>query len=155
MLKSPHIKLVLSDPSSPESLLLFQHLWEHLGELYGDTAPCRFAPSDVGGAGAAFLIAYLDEKPVGCGAIRPLEQGVAEVKRMFVEPVARRQGIAQQILRELERIAVRLGYGTVRLETGVRQPEAIRLYENAGYHRIGCYGTNAEDPLSVCMEKRL
>jgi GNAT superfamily N-acetyltransferase len=153
--ESQRVCVRLADPSSPESLQLFQHLWEELGRLYGHTGPCEFVPADVEGAGDAFVIARLDKQPVGCGAIRPLEPGVAEIKRMFIEPAARRRGIGQRILLELEKVAGVLGYVTVRLETGLRQPEAIRLYERAGYKRIECYGMYAEDPLSICMEKRL
>jgi len=149
------VTVAFARPASPESLLLFQHLWEELSRLYGFTGPCQFTPADVEGDGTAFVIARLDGQPVGCGAIRPLEPGVAELKRMFVEPAARRHGIGQQILRNLEKMAGELGYVAICLQTAVRQPEAIRLYERLGYRRIACYGIYAEDPLSVCMEKRL
>lgn len=81
--------------------------------------------------------------------------GVAEVKRMFVDPSARGQGVAGQILATLEAIARQAGYRAVQLETGLRQPEAIRLYEKAGYHPIPNYGQYANEPLSVCFEKYL
>lgn len=149
------ISVELADPASPESLLLVQHLWDELGSLYGDTGPCRFAPADVMGSGAAFVLARLARHAVGCGAIKPVEKGVAEVKRMFVEPLARRRGIGREILRILEGIARELGYASLRLETGVHQPSAIRLYEAAGYKRIESYGRYAEDPLSRCFEKLL
>ena len=100
-----HVIVTLSDPSTPESILLVEHMWKDLGQLYGNTGPCQFEPSDVEGVGAAFVIARLNGRPVGCGAIRPLEPGVAEVKRMFVERVARGLGVGRQILRELESVA--------------------------------------------------
>lgn len=151
----PHVITRQTDPNLPESLSLFQHLWEALGELYGNTGPCEFKPSDVEGEGYAFVVAWLDDRAVGCGAIMPLEPGMAEVKRMFVEPHARRHGVALGILRELERIARELGYEVVRLETGNRQPGAIRLYEVAGYQHIDRYGPHVNDPLSVAFEKCL
>src|SRR5262249_55727197 len=92
---------------------------------------------------------------VGCGAVRPLEPGVGEVKRMFVLPEARGRGIARQILRSLEAAAGSLGFRVLRLETGQRQPEAIRLYQTAGYAEIPRFGEYADDPFSVCFEKRL
>ena len=150
-----HVTVALSDPSAPESVLLVEHMWKELGQLYGNTGPCEFVPSDVEGAGAAFVVARLDGQPVGCGAIRPHEPGVAEVKRMYVEPAARGLGVGRRILRELESVAGALGYVVVRLETGVKQPAAVALYERAGYQRIERYGIYAEDPLSICMEKRL
>ncbi|HJU54039.1 MAG TPA: GNAT family N-acetyltransferase [Pyrinomonadaceae bacterium] len=149
------VTVTLSDPSAPESLLLVEHLWKALGQLYGNTGPCQFVPADVEGAGTAFVVARLDGRPVGCGAIRPHEPGVAEVKRMYVEPAARGLGVGRRILQELESVAGALGYVAIRLETGVKQPAAISLYERAGYQRIERYGTHAEDPLSICMEKRL
>jgi putative acetyltransferase len=151
----PRLVTRQTDPNLPECILLFQHLWEALGQLYGNTGPCEFKPADVEGEGCAFVVAWLDERAVGCGAILPLAPGMAEVKRMFVEPHARRRGLALGILRELERIASEIGYGVVRLETGDRQPGAIRLYEVAGYQHIERYGPHVNDPLSVAFEKRL
>ncbi|HEY0006972.1 MAG TPA: GNAT family N-acetyltransferase [Pyrinomonadaceae bacterium] len=149
------VTVTLADPQSPEGLLLVQHLWEELGQLYGESGPSRFLPSELKGEGKAFVLARLDGEAVGCGAILPLLPGVAEVKRIFVEPSARRSGTARLILRELESVALKLGYTALRLETGIRQPAAIRLYESDGYQRIECYGKFAEDPLSVCFEKRI
>jgi GNAT superfamily N-acetyltransferase len=112
--------------------------------------PKKFAPPF-----GTFLIAYLDDRPAGCGALRRLEEGVAEVKRMYVEPCARRNGIGRRILAEIEATAQRLGYRAVRLETGLRQQEAMKLYESAGYQRVASYGEFKDNPLSVCYEKRL
>src|SRR6185503_16299650 len=93
--------------------------------------------------------------PVACGAFRPLEGNVAEIKRMFVVPDHRGRGYSKAILRELERLARENGYTTVRLETGDRQPEAIGLYQRSGYHRIPNFGIYVEDQRSVCFEKQL
>src|SRR3954470_6923047 len=91
------VSTIRTDPNRPECILLFQHLWEELGGLYGNTGPCEFKPADVEGLGAAFVVAWLDERAVGCGAILPLAPAVAEVKRMFVEPHARGLGLARGI----------------------------------------------------------
>jgi GNAT superfamily N-acetyltransferase len=74
---------------------------------------------------------------------------------MYVEPRLRRRGISRAILAELERLAREYGYTTVRIETGLRQPNAIRLYETSGYQRIERFGRHRDDPLSVCFEKAL
>jgi putative acetyltransferase len=107
------------------------------------------------GPGSAFLIAWVGGRPVGCGALRPMAPGVAEVKRMYVEPDVRGRGIARQLLAALERRAAELGYVGLRLETGLRQVSAMRLYESAGYERIANYGPYLSNPLSACYEKRL
>jgi GNAT superfamily N-acetyltransferase len=105
-----------------------------------------------------FLVARLDGVPVGCGGVRPLIGGpedVAEIKRMYTAPGARRLGVSRLLLARLEAEAAALGYRTVQLETGHRQPEAIRLYETTRYHRIPTYGQYAGDELSVCFAKAL
>jgi GNAT superfamily N-acetyltransferase len=81
-----------------------------------------------------------DGTAVGCGALRPLGTGVAEVKRMYVVPDARGRGVATLLLSGLESAALDRGWTTLRLETGPRQPEAVALYSGAGYHRIEAFG---------------
>jgi GNAT superfamily N-acetyltransferase len=103
----------------------------------------------------AFLAAWDDGRIVGCGGICRLDAGVAELRRMYVAPEARGRGVGRRILEALEREADALGYGTIRLETGFRQREAIGLYESAGFHRGDCWGPYLTDPKSVCYEKRL
>ncbi len=74
---------------------------------------------------------------------------------MFVEPEMRRLGIGRKIMSALEEIARELKYDALQLETGLRQPPAIRLYASAGYERIAPYGRYRDDPLSVCFKKNL
>jgi ribosomal protein S18 acetylase RimI-like enzyme len=74
---------------------------------------------------------------------------------MFVLPDFRGRGIARSILAALETRAVELGYATVRLETGKAQPEAVCLYESAGYREIAGFGEYADSVFSVCFEKQL
>jgi GNAT superfamily N-acetyltransferase len=105
-----------------------------------------------------FLVARLAGEPVGCGAVRPVIDGppdVAEIKRMFTAPVARGIGVSRALLSRLEAEAAALGYRRLHLETGLRQPEAIRLYESAGYQPIPTYGQYAGDELSLCFGKDL
>ncbi len=147
--------VALADPSSPESLALLQHLWEELDQLYSDANLGQYTAAAVQGVGSAFVVARLNGQAVGCGAIRPFKPGVAEVKRMYVEPAARRQGISRRILAKLENIAQESGYVALILETGLKQPEAIALYSSSGYQRVECYESYAHDPLSICFEKRL
>lgn len=101
------------------------------------------------------VVARLDGIPVGCGAFKEYELGVMEVKRMFVQPEVRGKGIAGRVLKELEAWMEELGYRRWILETGEKQPEAIRLYEKSGYSRIPNYGQYADVATSVCFEKRV
>ena len=82
---------------------------------------------------------------LGCGALRPLEDGVAEIKRMYVVPAARGRGLSTLVLAGLEAAARDRGWTTLRLETGPRQPEAVALYEGAGYRRIAAFGPYRDD----------
>jgi GNAT superfamily N-acetyltransferase len=149
------ISVTVEDPYSDAAACLIGNLSAELGARYGDDGSGAFSPDDVRVPGGAFVVAWLDHQPVGCGALRPLERGVGEVKRMFVEKDARRQGIARKILAKIEAVACVLGYKALCLETGILQPEAIKLYESAGYRRVHCYGQYVDNPLSVCFEKRL
>jgi GNAT superfamily N-acetyltransferase len=83
---------------------------------------------------------------VACGALRALGADVAELKRMYVVPVARRRGLSKALLTALEASAAARGWTTLRLETGPRQPEAIALYEGAGYRPIDAFGAYVDAP---------
>jgi len=101
------------------------------------------------------VVAYENENPVSCGAIKEYEPGIMEVKRMYTLPEYRGNGIATLLLNELERWAKGLGYEKCILETGKKQPEAIRLYEKNGYKLIPNYGQYAGVENSVCFEKKM
>jgi GNAT superfamily N-acetyltransferase len=147
--------VTVEDPHSDAATRLIKNLSAELGERYGDDGSGAFSPDDVRVRRGTFVVAWLDGRAVGCGALRPLERGVGEVKRMFVERDARRKGIAKTILGKIETIACVRGYRTLRIETGILQPEAVNLYKAAGYQRVRCYGRYVDNPLSVCFEKRL
>ena len=101
------------------------------------------------------VVAYQEGEPVGCGAFKEFEPGVVEIKRMYVRPAHRQQGVAQAVLGELERWAGELGYAAGVLETGKRQPEAIALYQRSGYAFTPNYGQYIGIDNSVCLRKRL
>jgi len=99
------------------------------------------------------VVAYENEKAVGCGAFKEYSARAAEIKRMFVRPENRGRGIAGKILTELETWAKELKFSECVLETGVKQPEAIRLYKKSGYETIPSYGQYLNIENSVCMKK--
>jgi GNAT superfamily N-acetyltransferase len=103
----------------------------------------------------AFLVGREDGVPVACGGVCRYDNTTAEFRRMYVVPAARGRGLSRRLLAALEDEARKLGYETVRLETGNRQTEAIGLYTAAGYSGIERYGPFADDERSVCFEKRL
>ena len=99
------------------------------------------------------VVAMLSENAVGIGAFKEYEKDVAEIKRMYVLPEYRGQGIAMQILATLESWIRENNYRRCILETGIHQPEAIRLYKKCGYTVIPNYGQYAGVDESICMEK--
>ncbi len=101
------------------------------------------------------VLAYENEQAVGCGAIKEYDADTMEVKRMFVPLEKRGKGIASGVLKELERWAKELGYQTCILETGMKQPEAIALYQKNNYGIIRNYGQYANVASSVCFGKHL
>jgi GNAT superfamily N-acetyltransferase len=145
------------DPRSPEAAALIGALSRELAERYdfSDDGAGNFKPEDAAVPRSLFLVGFLEGRPVACGAFRPMDDGAAEIKRMFVLPALRGRGLSKILLAELEHRATQMGYEIARLETGTRQPEAIALYAGVGYRRIANYGIYAGNAESVCFEKVL
>jgi len=101
------------------------------------------------------IIAYVNEKAVGCGAFKEFNQTRVEIKRMFTLTETRGQGIATRILNELETWAAELNYSSCVLETGIRQEEAIKFYKKSNYKIMSNYGQYAGIENSMCFEKEL
>ena len=101
------------------------------------------------------IIAYDDDKPVGCGSIKEYAPDTMEIKRMYTVPRSRGSGVASNVLRELEKWASELSYDKCILETGKKQPEAIGLYTKNGYKTIPNYGQYAGIDNSLCFEKHI
>jgi GNAT superfamily N-acetyltransferase len=101
------------------------------------------------------LVYYENDIPVGCGAFREKENGITEIKRMYVHPEYRKKGIATSVLAALEIWAKEVGYVCTILETGKNQPEAINLYQKLNYIIIPNYPPYENMDNSVCMKKTL
>ena len=101
------------------------------------------------------LVAYENDEAIGCGAIKEYDNETMEIKRMFVPLKGRRKGVASGILNGLEKWAADLGYRKCILETGIKQHEAIALYEKQGYKRIPNYGQYENVKESLCFVKSL
>lgn len=146
-----------ADPRGPEAAGLIRALSAELARRYDymEDGSGGFKPEQALGPRGAFVIGRVGGTPVACGAIRPLGGDVAELKRVYVRDEFRGRGYSKVVVQELERLALARGYNVMRLETGVRQPEAMSLYESLGYHRIPNYGEYRDSSLSVCYEKTL
>jgi GNAT superfamily N-acetyltransferase len=127
----------------PDSAVLLELVQRYYERIYGGrdedvTELEQFTPPN-----GLFLVGYLDGAPVACGGWRRREPRSVEIKRMFVADQARRSGLARAMLDELERTALSAGATRVVLNTGFRQPEAMRFYESNGYRhtddRFGHY----------------
>lgn len=101
------------------------------------------------------VVAFEKDNLLGCGALKKYGLNSVEVKRMFVLPDSRGQGIASKILTELENWASELGFDSCVLETGKKQPEAVQLYKKSGYQLVPNYGQYVGVENSLCFEKRL
>jgi|tagenome__1003787_1003787.scaffolds.fasta_scaffold20807963_2 GNAT superfamily N-acetyltransferase len=139
----------------PVSRELVERVQQEYVQRYGgpDEAvvdPAEFLPPE-----GLFVVAEVDGVPAGCGAWRALDPGVAEIKRVYVEPGFRRRGLAQEVMTRLEQSAAAAGFASVVLNTGDRQPEALALYAELGYRPVAGYGIYACSPGAVFLGKDL
>ena len=100
----------------------------------------------------AYVVGYVDGRPLACGALWPCDFTTAEVRRMYVHREHRRAGLARAVLAHLIGVAREFGYTRIVLETGFRQSAAMQFYEAAGFKRIAPFGKYTDDPTSVCYE---
>lgn len=136
----------------PDAVALIAEVQQEYVVRYGgqDSTPvdaAEFAPPR-----GLFLVAYVDGTPAACGGWRAHGSDV-ELKRMYVTPAFRGQGLARAVLAELERTAMAAGFRRVILETGSKQPEAIALYESSGYAPVPRFGYYADAPEAVHLGK--
>jgi putative acetyltransferase len=154
-----HMTLAVSaEPyDSHDARALVAALDAHLSERYLPAQ--RFGPNlrqeETESGRGVFLVARVEGRPVGCGALRVLGGGDAEVKRMWVDPAVRGQGVAKAVLARLQDEALELGATRLVLETGIHQTEAIGLYRSSGFERVECWGEYAGVPTSFCMAKSI
>ncbi len=129
-----------------------------LGRRYGgDGDETPVDPAEFTLPHGAFLVAYLDGAPVGCGGWRTWsgDSAVAELKRMYTDPTVRGRGVARRILTEVEESARAAGRTRMILECGDRQPEAITLYKSCGYQPIPHFGFYRHEPGVVSLGRHL
>ena len=146
----------------PDAVPLVEAVQQEYVARYGGRDETPLEPAYFDAPQGAFFVGYLDDRPVATGAWRRRHDVVvggssetAEVKRMYVAPDARGQGLARAMLAHLETTAREAGAEAMVLETGLAQPEAIALYESSGYMPIPGFGFYKDAPLSRCFARRL
>lgn len=142
---------------SPDVQALCAAQQREMHGIYGeaDIGPTREAPMFVAPDGVFLVLREDDGRAVGCGGVARFDETRGELKRMYVVPEARGRGLGRRLLEELESHARLLGFASVVLETGDRQPAALALYHSAGFVRRPCWPPYDSRALSFCFEKPL
>lgn len=151
-IKLKDLKIIRTTATDPNFVLLVRDLDKELAVTDGDDHSFydQFNKLD---SIKHVIVLFEEEDPVSCGAIKSFDSETAEVKRMYTAAGSRGKGYAGKVLSELESWAAELGYKKCILETGINQPEAIRLYNKMGYQRIPNYGQYAGVENSFCFGK--
>jgi GNAT superfamily N-acetyltransferase len=148
------IRLIRTDSSHPDFRTLVRYLDQDLAIRDGADHHFYAQFNKIDSINNC-IVAFEDDQPVGCGAIKAFGTDAMEVKRMYVTPEHRGKSIAQMILLELESWATELGMHKTVLETGQKQPEANALYLKCSYQRTPNYGQYIGVENSLCFEKKL
>lgn len=143
------------EPGCQDSIDLQWEMRRELDAMYGETTIEPPPLEQFRLPRAAFLVARLDDMPIGCGAITTLDERTAHIKRVFVRPGFRGHGFGRRIMGALEEKAAELGYRVLFLETADKQLEAVRMYESMGYERVPCADRVHCSELSICFEKKI
>ena len=148
-------------PTTQTASQLIRELDAYLSPLYPEESQHGYSIEKLVEQKVEFFVLYHDESPAGCASIQffpdPAEPSgtYGELKRMYVRDEFRGLGLGRRLLDHIEQVAIARGVASLRLETGILQPEAIGLYENSGFRKTSPFGEYREDPLSYFYEKRL
>ncbi len=142
LLRAASVEISVASSDSEDARCCLAQYFAELNQRFDN----GFDPATGASAGAEasgqFVVARIDGDAIGCGALRQLEAGVGEVKRVWVSASARGQGVAGRIMQKLEAIARESGFHTLRLDTNKALTEAHALYRKLGYHEIARYNDN-------------
>jgi len=140
---------------APTAAALIEEVQQEYVERYGGPDESPVQPDEFAPPHGRFVVGYIGIAPVAMGGVRRVDASTVEIKRMYVVPDHRGHGHSRTVLAHLEALARSLGASRVVLETGMKQPEAMRLYETSGYQRIEGFGHYCGQELSVSYGKRL
>jgi putative acetyltransferase len=150
------VTIAIEPPDQLEIVVILGQLDEYLMSLYRPESNHILDVAALQAPSIRFFVARRQAAAVGCGALRLEADGFGEVKRMFVSPSARGLGVGRKLLAAIEDEGRRRGMHTLRLETGIYQPEALGLYVSAGYRETDPFGDYpAGDAVSRFFAKRL
>ena len=149
------MNITQESPKQPDIIAMLEQLDAYFAALYPAESNHLMDIDSLTGPDVTFLVARdAGGRLAGCGAF--VDRGAyAEVHRMVVDPASRGQGIGGLLMAEIARRAKDAGFASLKLETGISQPEAIGLYRRDGFLEIAPFGHYQTDPLSIFMEKRL
>ena len=146
LVRAATVHLEEVDPTSPAAVAAVDRYFDELDRRFPggfDATGARADDAEAMAPGAgSFVVATSDGRPVACGGVQTIGDGVAEIKRMWVDPDWRGAGLGSRLLRHLEHLAAGLGHGVVRLDTNRTLTEAVAMYERAGFRRIERYNDN-------------
>lgn len=148
------LEIIISNSKNTDFAELVKLLDKDLKERYGDLQKEYDKHNKVDYI-KDVVIVYKDKMPVACGAFKEYDSNTAEIKRIFVKKEHRHEGISKQILAKLEELIRGNGKRYAVLETGIKQYEAMSLYQKIGYEIIDNYGPYIGNINSVCMQKVL
>lgn len=142
-------------PDTPDAKALIAELEAHLVPLYPRESRHGYSVEKLIAEAVAFFLIHHDGVPAGCGGIKLFGTEYGEIKRMYVRPQFRGLGFGEMMVNHLADYARNHGVGILRLETGIHQHAAIKLYERMGFRRIPPFGEYQEDPLSIFYEMHI
>jgi DNA-binding MarR family transcriptional regulator/GNAT superfamily N-acetyltransferase len=157
LLNFPFTRISVEDPDSPEAKWCLEQYFAELGERFeGGFDAGRSIPADSGDLRpprGTFLLARIDGRPVGCGAVKPAGPATGSIKRMWVSREVRGAGVGRRLLFALEKEAAGLGMALLRLETNRSLHDAQALYRRNGYREVAAFN---DDPYADhWFEKRI
>jgi GNAT superfamily N-acetyltransferase len=142
-------------PNTPDAVALIVELEAELDPCYPSESRHGYSVDKLIAQGVAFFVVRVDGVPAGCGGVQLFGTAYAELKRMYVRPAFRGHGVARALLDQLADYSRANGVTLLRLETGIHQHAAIRLYERWGFTPCGPFGDYRPDPLSLFMERQV
>jgi len=149
------LALVPDSYDSPVARELIDELQEEYVIRYGGRDETPVDPTQFAQPAGTFVVMYDGDVPVGCAGLRRRSDTEVEVKRMFVRKPFRGKGLSRWLLAHIEEVAREMGYQRIMMETGLEQPEAMKLYETSGYDEIPGFGYYADAPENRCYAKTL